>query len=716
VKAAVEQVFNGSLAQQPVGGTYDATKINRGKHTGQFSIGAGDTDKFIGPAPLGVANFGESPLAIPSAFVHPVRITDDLFWVFGADFATAAATRRVQLWTFIPSTNTYAFQGAVTLTFPTATAHTVRGFRAILDNYTTGTVGVSGTAVTGSGTAWLTGLSVGSRIGFGSTDPTAITTWFQISAIGSDTSITLTAAAGTIAAGTPYVIQDLMLVHANTNATVTNGGLFVTKGLRFEDFQSPATAIPAATTVDKIKATYWLKDAATVTNTTIGGCALGDKTSWTEQYVYSTNGAATSLSIYRYNIRAPLTLTAGATVPTGSDMVVTGAQTVTGNVSQSNNGRVGILQHGAGAGVPSIYLLTTTRILRVPIASVTPGSTTFVADSMTEVPPGGTNTNLATGGFTGLDVAGSLDKLVITGAAGAGTIYVTDYYTGGQQMDRRTGMVGLQLPSALRDMDSPIVIRAVSNNVPFIWVEDGWLFWIYAQSVTTNLNAMTVYPLAADLGFQADVPNRIICPKLTLGATPSKFYRVLANCVENLGDDTMGVTPDMYRLQYRTGGIDDNSGAWTDVPQTGDLSGVASSANIQFALQFRTAGLVMLPARVLSLALLYETADDLPSQYQWHFGDTNDGADSNPVTFGFVQEALFGAALGVHTINIYRADTDALVMTQASTGTTNGVFEYWTGSAWAAGLSSDALNTRRRFRATGSIPGGVDIYAKLTVA
>lgn len=712
MKAAVEQVFNGTYSQVAIGGSYDATKINRGKHTGQFSLGSGEVDKFIGPAPLGVANFGESSLAIPSAYVHPVKITDDLFWVFGADVATAAATRRVQLWTWVPSTNTYTFVGAVTLTFPTATAHTVRGFRVILENYTTGTVAVSGTGVTGTSTVWATGLSVGSRIGFGSTDPTQITTWYQISAIGSDTSITLTSSAGTISAGTAYVIQDLMVVHANTNATAGSGGLFITKGLRYEDFQNPASAIPAATTVDKIKATYWLKDAATITNTTIGGCALGDWTSWTEQYVYSTNGASTSLSLYRYNIRAPLTLTAGAMVLTGSNMVITGAQTVTGNVSQSNNGRVGTLNHGPGSGVPSIYLFTTTRIVRVPLANVTSGSTTFIADTMSEVVPGGTNTNISTGTFAALDVAGSIDKLVIAGAASNGTLYVTDYYTGGQQIDRRAGSLTTQLPSALRDTDSPVFVHNIASNVPFVWVEDGWLFWVYSQSTTANVSAMTAYPLAADWEYQADVNNRIICPKIALGATPDKLYRVLVNCMENLGDATMGVTPDAFKIQYRTSGIDDNSGAWTDAPQTGDLSGVLPAANIQFAFQFRTAGVIMLPARVLSLALVYETADELPSQYRWNFGDF-DGSNG---TFAWIQAALFGASLTTHTIDIYRADTNALVLTQASSGSTNGNFQYWNGTAWTNGLGTDTLNTRRRFVPTASLPSGIDLYATLTVA
>jgi hypothetical protein len=715
-KVAVEQLFNGSLAQVAIGGAYDATKINRGKHTGQFNLGSGQVDKFTGPAPVGVANFGESPLAIPSSFVHPVKITDDLFWIFGSDVATAAATRRVQLWTFIPSTNTYTLVGAITVTFPTATAHTVRGIRAILENYTTGTVGVSGTAVTGSGTAWSTGLSVGSRIGFGSTDPSAITTWYQISAIGSDTSITLTASAGTASSGTPYVIQDLMIVQATTNATATNGGLFVTKGLRYEDFQNPALTIPAATTVDKIKATYWLRDAATITNTVIGGCALGDRDTWTQQYVYSTNGATTALILYRYNIRAPLTLTAGAATLTGSDIVITGSQTVTGNISQANNGRVATLTHGAGSGVPSLYLLTTSRVLRVALASIVSGSTTFVADSMTEVPPGSTNTNSASGSspFVSLDVAGSLDKLVIATASGQSTsLYITDYYSGGQQIDRRAMCAASQLPSALRDTDSPIFIHSLNGStVPFLWVEDGWLFWLFNAAASTASNALSAYPLAADWEFQADVNNRIICPKITLGAAPAKLYRVLVNDMENLGDSTMGVAPDAYRIQVRTSGIDDNTGAWTDVPQDGDISGLGTPSAIQFAFQFRTAGVVMLPARIFALALLYETADALPSQYRWNQPDF----DTSNGTFAWVQRALFGASPTTHTINIYRSDTDALVLTQASSGTTNGNFQYWTGSAWANGLGSDSVGTRRRFVPTGSLPSGVQLYATITVA
>jgi len=712
MKVAVEQVFNGTLSQVAVGGTYNPNSINRGKHTGQFNLGNGQADKFIGPCPVGVANLGESALAIPSLFVHSIRITDDLFWIFGNDGAAAAATRRVQLWTFIPSTNTYTFRGSITCSFPTTGNMINRGIRAILTNYTTGTVEVSSTVVTGTSTLWNTGICVGSRIGFGSTDPNAITTWFQISAISSDTSITLTSSAGTIAAGTSYVIQDLMVIHANTNqTTVTNGGLFVTKGLRFEDFQNPSNAIPAATTVDKIKATYWLRDAATVTNTVIGGVDYGNFDSWTQQYVYAPNGAATSLVIYRYNIRAPLTLTSGAATLTGSDIVITGTQTVTGNLSQSSNGRVGTLNHGSGSGVSSFYLFTASRILRVPLANITTGSTTFIADQMIEVSPGGTNTNVTTGGFTSLDIATSMDKLVVVGGTSSGTIYVTDYYTGGQQMDRRAGSMTSQLPSSLRSVNSPMFIHNIGANSSFVYIEDGWLFWIYAQSTTTNLNAVSAYPLAADLDHQSDVNNRIICPKITLGSVPSLFYRVLVNAAQNIGDNLLGITPDMYRVQYRTSGIDDNTGSWIDVSQDGDLTGVTTSSSIQFAFLFRTIGVIMLPARILSLALIYETTDSLPTQYRWNFSDF----DLNTGTFAWIQYSTF-VTLGTHTIEIYRADTNALVLTQSSTGNTNGNFQHWNGSSWTNGLGTNTIGTRRRFVPTGSIPGTVDLYAKIIVS
>ena len=69
-----------------------------------------------------------------------------------------------------------------------------------------GTVQASGTSVTGTGTTF-TNYLINSQIGFGSTLPTDISTWYTISDIASDTALTLTSSAGAVASGSDYVIK-----------------------------------------------------------------------------------------------------------------------------------------------------------------------------------------------------------------------------------------------------------------------------------------------------------------------------------------------------------------------------------------------------------------------------------------------------------------------------------------------------------------------------
>lgn len=114
------------------------------------------------------------------------------------------------------SGNSFLIFGTLTdlYTFNVSTKETVY----INPIYTTGTVAASGTAVTGSGTAWNTtpagsmwaNAKAGDQISFGSsseTDPTA--TWYTIQGVNSNTSITLDTSAGTIGSGTSYTIRRL---------------------------------------------------------------------------------------------------------------------------------------------------------------------------------------------------------------------------------------------------------------------------------------------------------------------------------------------------------------------------------------------------------------------------------------------------------------------------------------------------------------------------
>lgn len=710
MKAAIEQLFNGTLPVTTLP-SYNPDNINVGSLLGQFNLGANPEDRFVGPRPAVTIRPMETSAAIPATAVHPMQIAPDLFWVFAADGATASSTRRIQLFTYVPSTNVATFNGFVTLTMAATNNHTIRGLRMARDLHTAGTVTVSGTAVTGTGTTWLTDrVAVGSRIGFGSTDPAAITTWYEISAVGTNGSITLTGSAGTIASATAYVIEELRAVLTTTNSVATNGGLFVAKGLRIENFILGGTTISAATTVDNIRAVYWLRDAATVTNTVSAGLAIVPRTSFQQHDVYVLDGAATTARVFRYNIRAALTLTAGAaTLTAGTDLTVTGTQTVTGNISQNNNGRVWTANHGPGTGVACLYFVTATRVCRAPLSGITAGSTTFVADSMLEVPPGGTNTFTATATMAAFDGADSFDRIVV--ATSSGRIYTTQYRTDSGQFEGIGNIAVTQTDQASASAGSfPFLHAPASTVTPFVWMEAGYLFYVLAG--TTNVsNFLYILPLGADWNYAATTAQRVIFPRMNLGQAAQRFYRVLVNAAGNLGSSAFGKVCAGFRVYVRTAGINDNSGAWTLVPANGDLSGLGSVSEVQFMTEFQLLTDIMVPARVMNMALVYETPDPLPSQYRWNFGDFN----TSNGTFAWVQSTPFGGTLGTHTINILRADTNALVLTQSSSSTTNGTFEFWNGSTWAAGLGFDVIGTRRRFVPTGSLPGGVPLYATISV-
>lgn len=357
-------------------------------------------------------------------------------WVFLADNATAAATRRTTLFTYDRTTSAFSWKGFITHTYPAATNHTIRGFRVSYEKYTTGTVAVSVATVTGTGTTWSASrIFLGARIGFGSTDPTQISQWYYVNAVGSDTSITIqtnvtasgtggTAANITVSAGTAYVIEDVRILHATTNATATNGGLFMTGAVSYDDFAVAGTTIAAAATTDKVKAVYWLADASTVTNDVASGLAIETIDTWTQQYCYIIEmQAATTPAVYKYNFRAALTPTSGKA--TNAFVLATGVQTVTGNISQANNGRIGILNHGPGSGVECLYFVTTTRIYRAPITGITSGSTTWAADAMVEIPTGGTSTYAASSVLSSVEIADQIDRLIVT-STGAATAPATN--------------------------------------------------------------------------------------------------------------------------------------------------------------------------------------------------------------------------------------------------------------------------------------------------
>lgn len=722
MKTAVEMLTSGPSVRFPSGSMagYDSTKHNFGSIFFQGTDSWTGSENFIGPAPIQVVRPMECTAPTPGAFPHAIQIGKWEWAVVLADNSTAATTRKFLLYIYRADLGTFTYRGAIVNATAWATAATIRGIRLLRTIHTAGTVSVSGTTVTGNGTNWVARrVNAGSRIGFGSTDPDEITTWYDITPGTPITAETFTvlASPGTLTT-VPYIIEDYTLIIALTTATTASngGGLFLMKGLSLSTAcwsgTATPTAIATATTVDNIRAMYWLKNAATATvNTINAGFGLDDPTEDNlTQLAYVLDGASTTATFGVYNVKAALTLTSG--YATNAFLYVTGSPTVVGNVSQVHNCRIGTLNHGVGNGVKSLYFTTTSRMYRCVLANITSGSTTFLADAMLEVPPGSVNTIPATAAMNNLEIFDSIDRIAwFSTSATAFKSYVTQYRTDSSQLDHIwLGDSKVQHQSASDATAYPY--PSTDSIVMTSWGEGGMVF-LARHGTNAALNQVYAVPVGAHWGYQGSLTGSYqmyITPAI---ATPgaSKYWRLCVNECQQLGGDNLGVSPEGYRVYYRTSGITDNTGSWQLLPIDLDLSGISAASSIQFKFEFKILSLTCVPARIFGLYVIYETPEDIPSDLRWNMDDSS----ATDGTTGFIQATTFSVLPSVMQIDYYRVDNNSNVLTQLSSGTTNGVFEYHNGTTWVSGLGTNTIGLRRRFRPTAGLPNGVAVYPKLTV-
>lgn len=689
--------------------SYDSSKTCIGAYFIQ-STGASATDKFIGPCPILVGRNMEMTTAVAGALVHVYKWSDNIHWVFLGDCSSAATTRKVIMYEHNLSANTLTWKGAITLNWSLSGNKTMRGLRALVYEYSTGTVAVAGTAVTGTDTAWQTArVAVGARIGFGSTDPTEITNWYPISAIASDTGLTLENTAGTIDAGSSYVIEELRIATVVTNATATNGGLFLAKGLNPEVFTAANTNIAQATDTDNIRAVYWLADASSVANTTGGGLGVDDTFTNTQHYCWVINGGGgTTATIFKYNLRAALS--PSSSKATDAFVLKTGNATTTGNISQVQNGRIFSIAHGDASGVKSFWFVTASRIYRVPESSIEDGSTTFLSagDQMNEIPPGGTSTYAASGALSSVDYSDFADRLIImTTAASSTRSYVTAYNTISSPMELIFLADDKQLDQSSSDSGGTIK-PTILATVMSAWTEAGYLYLArHGTSATTN--QVYVIPFGAHWTYAAAKGQRVITPALsTPGAT--RFDRVFVNATRQIGDSTFGTPPEAFRVYYRTAGISDNSGDWTLLDETGVISGLDGAESIQLMFEFKTLGTFCVPARIYNCGVVYQDSTT-NSHYQPSVALSSIANKIFAWRFG----TAWGSTVPTLYIKLYNAVTGDLLVSD-DTASPSGTFEKSTddGDTWSAYDTDDKGNDTTYIRYTpASLADDVKVRALL---
>jgi hypothetical protein len=716
MKVAVEHIFTGLTAGftggvPAVGVTagYDPDKTLLASFMKQYT-GSNPEDKYVSIKPSAIVNNPET--ANTSYFCpHVYKWSDNIYWVFVAQNATAAATRTIGLYEFDSNATTLTWKGYITMSGTTISGNkTVRGLRAFVYKHTTGTVSTSGssTTITGSGTGFQSErIAVGARIGFGSTDPTQITSWYEISTISSDTSMTISAAVD-LSAGTAYVIEEIRILLACTNVTATNGGPHLIKGLNYGTFQSGGTTISEASSTDNVRASYLLKDAATTTMTVAMGVASDEQASNTDHTIYFLNlDSATTVRIHKLNIRAALTVSSGSS--TSAWVFKTGTQSITGTASQVNNGRIFTVNHLSAAGDKSVWFVTTTRVYRCNVDDIIDAGTSWLSDSMNEIPPGTSTTYVATASMNQVDYSDTLDRLLIPTGNGRFATYIGEYDTSNTvPFEKIFGNLTNRLK--LSTTGAGTVDGFFPAAVPTIWTEGGYIF-ATPSIVTTGLNWLLVFPLSPDGYYASTTGQRVVTPRLaTTNAT--KLYRSYVEHAEYIGTYNLGFPPESFRIYYRTTGIDDNSGSWTEVPAGGDLTSVTPSSYIQFMFEFDILGEICVPARIYGVSCVFEDGSQ-DSHYQPSL--TKSSATNRQ--FAWKQVSAWGSNIPNMQIRLYNTATNFLVLDDTVTGSNYGTWEYSPGgtawSGWSAG--ADTVGNYIRYTAD-ELPNNITVRALLTQA
>ena len=595
---------------------------------------------------------------------------------------------------------------------------------------------IASCTVTGTGTQFLAELiaagtastnvagGLGPRIGFGSTDPTQITQWYQIGAIASDTSLNITTSPGVVPAGTSYVIEELRFAITLTNTTTTNGGLFLLKGASHLDFTTAGNTFPSiASAIDNQRGVYWLADAATVTNTAASGLAVDVETSKTSHFAYVLNGTnTTSAKIYKYNLRANNTVVAGKMTLAGANIVVTGAQTVTGTIpnQSANNGTTETLAHGPGSGSLYFYFVTTTRLYCVDTAAITAGNLSFItaADARQEIPPGGINTFPASGNMMNVQYMPSIDKLLITTFAtnAAYRQYVTRYpSTDTTPFDHVFGVDDKQQDQSL--MSSQGVVHFNTGSQLLSADVANGVVHISRNGATAALNQLYALPFGAHATYAYSVSpanhQRVITPSMaTAGCL--KFDQVLVTEDRYLGGGELRLSPESFRVYYRTADIStDATSSWTLVGDDGDLSAASAANEIQFMLEFYTIGRICVPARVMKIVVTYQ--DGVTDS---HYQLSTVHSDITIERFAWRFCCPFGSAVPTLKIELFNAATGSSIMSDITPPGASGTWEKTIdgGSSWTGYDTTDKTNeiTYIRYTPASTIGGSTMVRALLT--
>ncbi len=708
-KNFLEYRFNTDTVTYP--SNYNPDKLNLGYLMKKATDSKGKT--YVSPLePVFVRGWESNGGTDTIGSLSSLKYSNNLIWLFYSNPFPVSSVKRIYLSEYNISANTITQLGSIYSSLSNNTSHDIRSLRSSLDFHTGGTVFVSVSAVTGFGTAWVdNGVCAGNRIGFGSTNPTEITTWYEILSVNSNTSITIRRGIITdgvitnlsILPGTSYVIEDLRLFYGNyAGTTNTIRGLCILKGLRKEIFNSSITTVPAATTVDNQRATYRLVDSTGgIQSTSPLGLALTNKISLSEQYTYLLNycnvSSCSSASFSKFNVRAKLT---GLTNSYSNAAYVLG----TGTQSTSSPYSVNNLFDPLTNDDNIIYLTQTTRVSRIPMSAITASSTSFIVNQMIENPPGGTNTFALTNSMENSIFLPVANKLLINNQSGLRN-YITPYVSGSSQFERVISINDSIQQSSYLDFSFDYLTPHTLGSQFYSTYNSGISFLV--RYVSNNNNIIYGLPLEADKDYSNTTKAFIVTPRIsTLSAVT--YDKVYIESTNTWSSDKFTFPREIFDTYYRVSGISDDTGVWTLISQNGSMSGITSN-EIQFKFTFKTIGNYCVPSRIHGITLTY-SANTQPVSTSFYEPSLKYTNISSKI-FAWRQRDNFESNIPNLYLDIYNASNNNLLLTDNVNISSNGIWQYSTdGSTWNSWVSSaDTVGNYIRYSATTLSASGIKV-------
>lgn len=689
---------------------YNHNKLNLGPDMRLYT-GPKYIDNYISTVPTRIyRRLNHRFMSLLSIFDY----TEHLTWIFTVENNNWTG-QAIQAFLFDKRTNEVYPKGWFQQNIPNNTNNqTKTDFTHIYDKYSNGTVACSGTAVTGTNTSWYTDkVCAGARIGFGSTEPEFITDWYEIASVNSDFSITLLSTGPTVT-NSLYCLEELRFLLFQRHSTTNFGGLYYVKGCNFDDFKTfGIITVPTATTVDRIKACYFLSDAATGTLTHSQGIALSPKINSNTQYVYGLHGRNTDANdnqIFTWNVRADLTnITSGNTTSALVSKTQKFNWGYSGNAMQQQYNSVVFAntKHGPGKNKNSLYIQFYDRTHRIETDKIIRDNSNAAPFEYVMQP---TKYGTAAGSIFKYKLNYMPEEDLFYGCDSSHNTHYGEYNLGykapinhffsSYRFNNNSNNPARDIPDHLDNYSGSIGSKAINR------------YTYLTNNVNNTDNCLFYYCHGADFLFCKKYKNQIITPSIATFQS-SKLIKVIVNDEMIRGRDTVGINTENYRIYARTTGIEDDSGYWNILDATGDISFLKPTDKIQYMFEFQTIGFLTTPREIFSVSTIFESNSEIIPEFEWSLSDSG----SNVV--GFIQnekirkDFILLESQPIIKISAFDYDTNTLLFSQNSNQSTYGVFQYHDGSSWVTGLGANTTNKRMRFVVTTTVHNNKKLYFKI---